>query len=106
MVCRLDGAASEADLGRRAARALTEILNPDHISVWLLDGARPILAGKEGKSCTLFEGYKFEPIGIEGWLNAGAPPILAYDTAQSQILDTTQAAKDRVGSYVAVPIVH
>jgi GGDEF domain-containing protein len=102
MACRLDGAATEADLGRRTARALAEILPSDRISVWLLDGLRPILVGKEGRPCRSFESYV--PNALEGWLAEGAPPILAYDAGKSEILDANEMVRERIGSYISVSI--
>lgn len=104
MACRLDGAATEADLGRRAARALSEILRADHVGIWLLDGESPVLAGKEGKPCRLFEEHNFSPVGLEGWIRAGAPPVLAFDVVSSNALNGAGALKQRFGSYVAVAI--
>ena len=102
MACRLDGAATEADLGRRAARALTEILRCERVSVWLLDGIHPVLLGKEGKPCRFFEAHK--PDGLMGWLESGATPVLAFKAAESIDVEPSHLARERVGSYISVPI--
>lgn len=104
LACRLDGAATHADLGRRAAKALSEIITCQHVGVWLLDKGRPILAGKEGRPCRFFESYAFDEPGLAGWLALGAPGVFLPDTTHTAFLETGAAARERIGSYISVAI--
>ncbi len=104
LACRLDGVSTEPDLGRRTARALADTLDCGHVGVWLLDGERPILVGRAGRQVRLFEKFRFDPPGLEGWIQADLCPVLAYSTAESDLIDGTAALKLRVGSYLAVPV--
>ncbi|GEM_PF-660185 len=101
-VCSLDGVANEADLGRRAAKELAEILQADHVGIYLLDGSSQVAVGRSGKPAPLLDGYKQS--GIETWIEDGAPAVLAYAASDSHMIDPRAALRYRIGSYIAVPI--
>lgn len=104
IACRLDGAMTEADLGKRCAKSLHEILRCEHLGVWLVDGVRAILLGQQGRACDLHESLRIGEGGIRGWIRTGAPGICAYSTAKSTEVDGTTALKKRFGSYLLIPV--
>ncbi len=106
IVARLDGATTQPDLARRVCKLLQDCLHCEHIGVWTLNQTEPILLAKHGKAVRLFESLKFDPIGIEGWIREGAPTITAYSTSDHIFINQSDAAKQRMGSYLLVPILH
>lgn len=104
IVARLDGATTQPDLGKRVCKLLQDCLHCEHIGVWTLNGTEPMLLAKHGKAVRLFESLRFEPVGLEGWINQGAPVIAAYSTSDHIYVDQAVAAKARLGSYLLVPI--
>lgn len=106
IACRTDGATTEADICKRTAKALCEILQCEGVGVYLLDEGKPILAGKQGRVTALHESLLFDPQGIEGWLKAGGESVFAYSILTHSRIDKNIAIKQRVGSYLLVPILH
>lgn len=104
LACRMDGAASKADLGKRTAKALAEIIRSSHVSVWSLGDLPPILLGKEGRAARLFEYYEGEPVGVSAWLADGAHAIVAPSLAESSLFSPEGIAKERLGGYILAPI--
>lgn len=101
----LDGVKTESDLGRRAAKALSEILATDHIGIYLLDSNRPVPVGRVGKPAPLLESYKGSDDGVKLWIDEGCRAILAYSAPNSPILNSRVSLRYRVGSFIAMPIV-
>ena len=104
IVARLDGATTQPDLGKRVCKLLQDCLHCEHIGVWALNGSEPLLLAKHGKAIRLFESLRFDPIGLEGWIQKGAPSIAAFSTFDHLFVNQSDAAKLRIGSYLLVPI--
>ncbi len=98
IACRLDGATTEPDIAKRTAKAVSELIDCDHVGVWTIDGEQAMLLGKHGRDVSLLFDY-------ESWIDGGGKPILAYSTADQTVIDHVSAARKRVGSYIVVPII-
>ncbi|MFN8139676.1 MAG: GAF domain-containing protein [Fimbriimonadales bacterium] len=103
IACNLDGALTEADLGRRCAQALEDVLTADHIGIWMLDEDRLIAVGRSGKPAPLMDSYS-NGGGIQKWLEHGSPQVLAYSVADATVFDSRTGVRYRIGSFIAMPI--
>lgn len=99
------GSTSRSEIARRFTRELKEILNADHMGVFLLDGDEALTLSREGRDVRLIEELSFgEGPGIRGWLKVGAPDLLMFDVRSDSRCPSVIALRVRVGSFFAVPI--
>jgi GAF domain-containing protein len=104
LVSHFEGSASPADLGSRASRVVKEILGCDSVNVWLIEEGKPVLVGSSGKAVRLFETFLYPEGGWEGWKARGFPEVLAPSTSDHPLIDPQTALRQRVGSYLVVPL--
>ncbi len=104
LASHFDGSATPADLGSRASRVLKEILGCDSVNVWLVEGGKPVLVGSSGRVVRLFETFLYAEGGWEGWKARGFPEVLAHSTSEHPLIDPQTALRQRVGSYLVIPL--
>ncbi|MEM4409170.1 MAG: GAF domain-containing protein, partial [Candidatus Caldarchaeum sp.] len=104
LVSHFGGSVSPGDLGSRASCVLREILRCDSVNIWLVEEGRPVLVGSSGKVVRLFETFLYPEGGWEGWKTRGFPEILAHSTAEHPLIDPQTALRQRVGSYLVIPL--
>lgn len=99
------GAETPQSLVSRVVRELGETIRLDHMAVFFVDGEDALQISSFGASNRLFDEISFAGgLGLEGWLDIGAPELFLPDTLDDDRIDKATAIKRRVGSYLMMPL--
>lgn len=99
------GSTSPTNLASRVVRELFEGIGADHVGVFFLEGSEAILLAQHGINLRLLETMRFTTgDGIAGWNSSGCPELLVFDARDDHRIDTQEALKRRVGSFVLIPL--
>lgn len=99
------GADTPQTMMSRIVRELGETVRVDHLGVFFLDGTNAIPVATTGASNRLFEEIDFgADFGIAGWIEEDAQETLLLDALDDGRIEKITAIKQRVGSYLMVPL--
>lgn len=99
------GASDRAEVAKRVLHDVFAPLGLDHMSVVSLDGQEPTQLAVHGAQTTILDLMDFGGVsGVRGWMVSGMTEITVDDARQDSRVDSREALKRRVGSYVLVPI--
>lgn len=98
------GSDTPSTLANRVVRELNETLDVDHLGVFLLDGEEAKLSCSAGRDVRTIDSMSFaNGPGIKGWRSVGMPELDLLDAHSDMRLETSDAIRQRVGSYVVIP---
>lgn len=99
------GSTTPAAMAARIVRELGDLVDVDHLAIWMRDGDDAISLASCGARCPLLEAMSFATgPGLAGWYGVGMPELWLMDTAEDARCPRAEAVKRRTGSYLAVPI--
>lgn len=100
-----EGAESPATVAERYVNELGQMLEADHVAVYMLqEGGAQILA-KSGIDVTLIEDMSFAGgQGISGWMSIEAPELLLHEVQKDSRCPAGSALRSRMGSYLVIPL--
>lgn len=105
VVANADGAASRSEVAARIARDFQSVLQVEHLAIYAIDDEEPMQLAVEGRELNLVGSMTFENGGgLVGWLNSGSPELNIADARTSPLLPSEAIVRNRVGSYVVIPI--
>lgn len=105
VVSNAEGASSHTEVAARIARDFQSVLQIEHLAIYSIDDEESKLLALEGRELNLVGSMTFENGGgLVGWLNSGSPEILISDARTSSLLPSEAIVRNRVGSYVVIPI--
>lgn len=99
------GSDSPPSLASRVVRELWETVRLDHLSICFVSEGESSLAAFKGANMSAFD-YVTLPTGhgFEGWQAAGGPELVLLDARNDDRMDRADALKQRVGSFVLIPL--
>lgn len=99
------GSDTASNLAARVVRELWDSMEVDHLSAVFLDGEEPIVVARQGSSGSIVQEMEFpQGRGLGGWVRSGAPEVFVFDATEDSRVDRTTALKQRMGSFVMLPI--
>jgi GGDEF domain-containing protein len=99
------GADTATLLASRVARELHDVLDVDHVGVFLLDGEEALPAAVAGRPVRLLEKMSFAMgAGIGGWLRMEAPEVWIPETLEDARCPAQETLKSRIGSFCLIPL--
>ena len=105
VVSNAEGACTKTEIAARIARDFQDVLQIEHLSICSIDDEESHLLALEGRELNLLGSMTFESGGgLVGWLNSGAPEIMITDARTSSLLPSDSIVRNRIGSYVIIPI--
>ena len=105
VVSNAEGACTKSEIAARIARDFQSVLQIEHLSISSIEDEESKLLALEGRELNLLGSMKFESGGgLVGWLNAGSPEVIISDARTSSLLPSDAIVRNRIGSYVIIPI--
>jgi len=99
------GSDSAVGVASRTVRELWSAMNLDHLGIQFLDGQESFPVANQGAQAALVDSLLFgTKTGLEGWLEAGAPESILFDTSRDDRVAPRAALTKRVGSFALIPI--
>ncbi|MBX3113769.1 MAG: GAF domain-containing protein [Fimbriimonadaceae bacterium] len=101
------GAESQQGLIARVIREVGAVIDVDHLAAFMLDGDSSTMVSSYGATHRVMEDLSFAyGPGQAGWLMTGSPEVIAPDALEDDRIDKTIALKNRIGSFVLLPILN
>lgn len=105
VVANADGATTKPEIAARIVRDFQSALQIEHLSIYAIEDEEPHVLAVEGRELNLLGSMTFpNGGGIVGWLNSGSPEIVISDARTSNLLPSDAIVRNRIGSYVVIPI--
>jgi hypothetical protein len=105
VVSNAEGACTKAEIAARIARDFQEVLQVEHLSISAIEDEESRHLALEGRELNLLGSMTFDNGGgLLGWLYTGAPEIVISDARTSSLLPSDAIVRNRIGSYVIIPI--
>lgn len=105
VVSNAEGACTKSEIAARIARDFQDVLQIEHLSISAIEDEESRLLALEGRELNLLGSMTFDNGGgLVGWLNTGSPEIMIADARTSSLLPSDAIVRNRIGSYVIIPI--
>ena len=105
VVSNAEGACTKTEIAARIAKDFQDVLQVEHLSISSIEDEESRLLALEGRELNLLGSMTFENGGgLIGWLNTGSPEIIMTDARTSSLLPSDAIVRNRIGSYVIIPI--
>jgi hypothetical protein len=105
VVSNAEGACTKSEIAARIARDFQDVLQIEHLSISAIEDEESRLLALEGRELNLLGSMTFDNGGgLVGWLNSGSPEIMIADARTSSLLPSDAIVRNRIGSYVIIPI--
>jgi hypothetical protein len=105
VVSNAEGACTKTEIAARIARDFQSVLQIEHLSIAAIEDDEARTLAVEGRELNLVGSMTFENGGgLVGWMNSGSPEIMISDARTSSLLSGDAVVRNRIGSYVIIPI--
>ncbi len=105
VVSNAEGACTKTEIAARIARDFQDVLQIEHLSICAIEDEESHLLALEGRELNILGSMTFENGGgLVGWLNTGSPEVIIPDARTSTLLPSDAIVRNRIGSYVIIPI--
>lgn len=98
------GAESSLELASRFAREVREMLEADHVGIFLVEDDEAIALAHDGQDLRVVDKMSFAVgSGIAGWRGVGAPELMMFDVRSDDRMPLDVATRSRLSGFLLAP---